>query len=82
MENRFFTHFFSNLPGLLSFYTPLEHTQNFCVGLGGGVSFSGLAEGGTFEFGGSGMRMRIANSSPPGDVKLQLVEREHKFVAT
>ena len=27
-----FTHFLSPLPGLLSFYTPLEHTKIFGVG--------------------------------------------------
>ena len=32
-----FTHFLSHLPGFLSFYTPLEHTKIFGVGLGGVV---------------------------------------------
>ena len=44
MENWFFTHFLSHLPGLLSFYTPLEHTKTFGIGLGEG----------TFDFGGRG----------------------------
>ena len=42
----FFTHFLSHLPGVLSFYTPLEHTKIFGVGLGG--SSAGL--GGYFRF--------------------------------
>ena len=29
-----FTHFLSDLPGLLSFYTPLQHTKILGVGLG------------------------------------------------
>ena len=37
MENWFFTHFLSHLPGLVSFYTLLEHSKNFWVGLGGVV---------------------------------------------
>ena len=45
MENWFFTHFLSHLPGLVSFYTPLEHTKIFWVGLGG--SSAGL--GGYFR---------------------------------
>ena len=35
MENWFFkTHFLSHPPGLLSFYTPQEHTKDFGVSLG------------------------------------------------
>ena len=34
MENWFFTNFLTHLQGLLSFYTPLEHTKIFGVGLG------------------------------------------------
>ena len=41
IENWFFTHFLSHHPGLLSFYTPLEHTKflvlawaTFAVGCG------------------------------------------------
>ena len=30
-----FSHFLSHLPGLLSFYTPLEHNKIFGVGFGG-----------------------------------------------
>ena len=47
MENWFFTQFLYHLPGLLSFYTPLQHTKI------GGSSWSGL--GGSFEFGGRGL---------------------------
>ena len=35
MENLFFTHFLSKPPGLLSFYTSLEHTKINGVGLRG-----------------------------------------------
>ena len=35
-EKLIFSHFLSHLPGLLSFYAPLEHTKIFGVGLGGG----------------------------------------------
>ena len=34
IENWFFIHFLSHLPGLLSFYTPLEHTKIFFGWLG------------------------------------------------
>ena len=47
MKTDFFTHLLTHLPGLLSFYAPLEHTKNFGVSLG--VVPASLGEG-TFAF--------------------------------